>query len=126
MSTEQEMSPEEQEAVTAVYRYAANLMAEGKSDNQIIEALQSQGLDHETSSMVVTTLRKQYKREMSGVNKTRGSKNMLYGMLWAVGGTIVTVATYSAASDGGVYVVTYGAIIGGIIQFIAGAVQYSR
>jgi len=53
-----------------------------------------------------------------------GSKNMLIGALWAIGGTLVTVVTYSAASGGGTYVVTYGAIAVGGIQFLVGLFQY--
>lgn len=53
-----------------------------------------------------------------------GSKNMLFGALWAIGGTFVTVITYSAASGGGTYVVAYSAIAVGVIQFIIGLIQY--
>lgn len=126
MNNEPDMTAEEKEAVEAVYRYAASLMSEGKNDHQIVTALTDQGLDKESAAVVTDALRKQFNQEMGGVNKKQGSRNMLYGMLWAVGGTIVTVATFSAASGGGTYIVTYGAIIGGVIQFIVGAVQYSK
>src|SRR5205807_1879481 len=33
--------------------------------------------------------------------EARHGKNMLYGGIWCVGGTIVTVGTYAAASSGG-------------------------
>lgn len=45
---------------------------------------------------------------------------MLYGTLWAIGGTVVTAVTYSAASGGGVYVIAWGAIVFGIIDFFIG------
>ncbi|MCC6559185.1 MAG: hypothetical protein IT372_40180 [Polyangiaceae bacterium] len=48
------------------------------------------------------------------------SRQMLTGALWAIGGTVVTVASFSAASGGGQYVVAYGAIIYGVITFIRG------
>jgi hypothetical protein len=48
-------------------------------------------------------------------------RKMVSGFLWAAGGTIVTVATYSAASDGGgTYVIAWGAILFGIIDFFRG------
>lgn len=53
-----------------------------------------------------------------------GTKNMGMGALWAIGGTVVTVVTLSAASGGGTYVVAYGAIGIGAIQFVVGLVQY--
>ena len=48
------------------------------------------------------------------------ARHMIYGILWAGGGTAVTVMTYSAASGGGTYVVAWGAIIYGIIDFFRG------
>lgn len=56
----------------------------------------------------------------------QAKKNMIYGGLWAVGGTVVTVATMASASDGGHYVVAWGAIIFGAIQFFRGLSQLSR
>jgi hypothetical protein len=47
-------------------------------------------------------------------------KNMLYGALWCIGGIVVTAVTYSASSDGGRYVVAWGAIVFGAIQFFRG------
>jgi hypothetical protein len=40
--------------------------------------------------------------------------------LWCVGGTIVTIVTYQAASGGGTYMVAWGAIVFGGIQFLRG------
>ena len=45
---------------------------------------------------------------------------MLYGALWFIGGVAVTAVTYAAATGGGTYVVTYGAILYGVIQFCVG------
>ncbi len=53
-----------------------------------------------------------------------GEKNMVTGLGVAALGAVVTAATYEMASGGGVYVVAYGAIIGGAIQFIIGLVQF--
>ena len=55
-----------------------------------------------------------------------GGRDMLVGALWCVGGIVVTVASYGAAASnpgGGRYVVAYGAIIFGAIQFIRGAMR---
>lgn len=48
---------------------------------------------------------------------------MLYGALWCIGGLVVTALTYSAASDGGTYVVAWGAVLFGAIQFFKGVWQ---
>ena len=53
-----------------------------------------------------------------------GTTNMGVGALWAIGGTFVTAITYSATSGGGTYVIAYGAIIYGGLQFVIGLFQY--
>ena len=56
-----------------------------------------------------------------------GYRNMLFGGLWAVGGIAMSVLTYQNAHElGGRYVVAYGAIFAGIVQFIRGLTQLSR
>jgi hypothetical protein len=47
-------------------------------------------------------------------------KDMLYGALWCIGGIVVTAATYSAAQNGGSYVIAWGTILFGGIQFLKG------
>lgn len=47
-------------------------------------------------------------------------RHLAFGSLWCIGGTIVTAATYSAASDGGTYVVAWGAIVIGGIEALYG------
>lgn len=59
------------------------------------------------------------RREMAG----KYARKMLYGFIWALGGTIVTVATYQRAassSAGGTYIIAWGAILFGIIDFFRG------
>lgn len=52
-------------------------------------------------------------------------KNMLVGGIWLVLGIVVTAGTYAAASNGGgTYVVTWGAIVFGGIQFLKGVFQF--
>ena len=53
-----------------------------------------------------------------------GTRNMLFGALWLIGGVAITAATYSKASGGGQYIVTYGAIVFGGIQFMVGLFQF--
>ena len=54
-------------------------------------------------------------------------KQMVIGGVVLAIGVIITVATYSAASDsGGTYVVAYGPAIAGLIYFVRGLVSYLR
>ena len=48
---------------------------------------------------------------------------------WVVGGIVATVATYKAASEGGVYFIFWGAVIFGAIDFfrgLAGWLKYNN
>jgi hypothetical protein len=116
---EQKMSvqePTEQEIVDAVYSFAAEQMRSGVSPQQIQALLVEKGLDQSSAATVVsqlTEIRSKAIREAS-------NKDMLYGALWCIGGIVVTVATLSAASGGGTYVVAWGAILFGGIQFFRG------
>ena len=111
---------EMQEFVNGIYRYAAELMFERKkSKHETKKILVEKGLREEDVDVVIANLQaeaKQAKREA-------GSKNMLYGALWCIGGTVVTLVTYSSASEGDSYIVAWGAIIFGAIQFLRGLFQ---
>jgi hypothetical protein len=113
-----DQNKEQEEAVNQIYEFAADLMVKkGMSSVETKKALITQGLDNESATIVVDNLEQQIKKAKKG----RGSKDMLFGALWLFGGIIVTTVTYSSASSGGGrYVVAYGAIIFGAIQFIRG------
>lgn len=55
-----------------------------------------------------------------------GTRNMIRGGIAFAAGTVITIGTYSAASGGGTYVVAWGAIAYGAIQFFRGVSQRSR
>ena len=109
------------EVAQQIYAYATNLMInQKKSPGEAKRILMDQGLNQEQASVVINNLSKQIKQ----AKQSKANKNMLYGALWCVGGTVVTAATYSAASGGGKYVIAWGAIIFGAAQFIKGLVDY--
>ncbi len=107
------------EAVAAVYQHAASLVRDGKSRDQVKADLLSQGLDEESAGIVTRNIFEMRKKAYS----EEGRKNMLHGALWCIGGIVVTAVTYSAARGGGTYVVTWGAIIFGAVQFFRGVGQ---
>ena len=60
-------------------------------------------------------------------NVDNGSKDMIFGALWCIGGIVVTLATYSKAVSsptGGHYFIAWGAVIFGGWQFIKGFFRY--
>ena len=67
-----------------------------------------------------------FEDEITRQEREGAQKNMLWGGLWCAGGILVTVATYSAASSGGTYLLAWGAILFGGVQFVKGLVDISR
>ena len=54
----------------------------------------------------------------------RGMRNMMVGGIICLVGTVITIGTYAAASNGGRhYFIAWGAIIFGGIQFLQGMFQ---
>jgi hypothetical protein len=88
---------------------------------EVKRILVDDGLDEESAMTVVTSLDNQ----ITKAKKERAKKDMLYGALWCVGGTVVTFISYSSASGGGSYVITWGAILFGGIQFFRGLVNFA-
>lgn len=117
---EQREKIDQQEIVNQIYGFTADMLYnQKKSIEETKAALIENGLRAEDADVVIANLQNQYKQE----KREAGNKNMLYGALWCVGGLLVTILTYSAASDGGTYVVAWGAVIFGAIQFCKGLFQ---
>lgn len=117
---EQREKIDQLEIVNQIYGFTADMLYnQKKSIEETKAALIENGLRAEDADVVIANLQNQYKQE----KREAGNKNMLYGALWCVGGLLVTILTYSAASDGGTYVVAWGAVIFGAIQFFKGLFQ---
>ena len=117
---EQREKIDQQEIVNQIYGFTADMLYnQKKSIEETKAALIENGLRAEDADVVIANLQNQYKQE----KREAGNKNMLYGALWCVGGLLVTILTYSAASDGGTYIVAWGAVIFGAIQFFKGMFQ---
>jgi hypothetical protein len=68
---------------------------------------------------------RQYQQATTEANRQIGQKNMMFGALWCFGGLALTAISFRAAanSGGGRYVLAWGAILFGGIQFIRGMIQ---
>ncbi len=102
--------PNQEEVLRQVYGYAAGLLQNGSSPRKVRQSLIDSGLDAESASIVVDSLLKA-KRDAAG-------KNIIYGALWCVGGTVATLADIGY--------IFWGAILFGGIQCITGLVNYFR
>lgn len=122
MTVQEQQQVEEQELIQQIYEYAAGLMVdEGKTPEATKAQLIEKGLDEESAAHIVRQLETQIRE----AKKEQASKDIMYGSLWLVGGLLITIVTYSAASGGGTYVVTWGAIVFGAIQLIKGLANQS-
>lgn len=105
--------------VQAMYSFAAEQMKNGISSQQIQSMLIDKGLDRESAATVVSNIVRR-----SEAFRQVARKNMIHGGLWCIGGAVVTAASYSAASGGGRYIVAWGAIAFGALQFFRGLKQF--
>ena len=62
-------------------------------------------------------------RVVRAMVRAAANRMMLFGALWCIGGIAVTAVTYSMASEsptGGTFVIAWGAILFGFLQFLRG------
>lgn len=124
----------------AAHTLAKELLENGTEPDEVRERLLELGLDPLTATKYVDELqgkasKKSKKKESSRAAKRSlrfseanalkegASRNMRYGAFWLGSGLLITLGTYYWAYGGGIYVVSYGAIIFGALQFGRGVYQ---
>ncbi len=111
--------PTEEEIVQQVYNLAINLHVEqGMSKEASIQKLQESGLNRETACLVINDVRDACRKQYG--------KQLFFGLLWLIGGIVVTIGTYEMAKGGGTYVVAWGAILYGLIASVANLFRLLR
>jgi hypothetical protein len=112
--------PKQKEVPAEAYSVAAEQMLYGVAPSRIKQTLKDRGLDAEAAATVVGKL----EQTKANALKRAGKRNMFFGAMWCIGGIAVTAITYEAASQGGgTYVIAWGAIVFGGIQFLHGLIQ---
>lgn len=105
-------NPESQEVVNQLYNYAANLLVhQNKSAYETKALLIEKGLSTENAEFIVDTIEGQIEE----AKNDNAKKDMLYGALWCIGGTALTLAN--------VGFIFWGAILFGGIQFFRGLIN---
>ncbi len=111
----------------AVYQAIVKDLSNGYKKPQIVKDLVKKGgWEEQTATDLVDQVEADliaYKNSPEGKADLlkKHKKNMIFGALWAIGGTVVTTTTYEQATEeGGTYIVAYGAILIGIFQFLMG------
>jgi dolichol kinase len=108
---------EEQESFHRIYDYAAQLMIEEqKSAYEVKKKLIQMGLDDEMADIIANKVN----QKVSLAIKEKSDKDILHGALWCGGGLLITMLTYAAASNGGIYILAWGAILYGGIRLFKG------
>lgn len=103
----------QQHAVNEIYNYAANLIVnEKKNATDVRLALAEKGLSEDAAYTIVRNVEDEIKK----AKKDAATKDIIYGALWCVGGTVATVANIGF--------IFWGAILFGGIQLIKGLVNY--
>jgi hypothetical protein len=113
------MSQDSQQMVASIYRFAAQEMRTGRSDWEVTKMLEERGLDKQSANVIVQNL----SAARTKAKRDAALRSMAIGALFCIGGIIVTAATYNAAASnpgGGRYVVAWGAVIFGGLQFFRG------
>lgn len=110
-------------------QYVARKLGEGKDKRGLTKEFVKLGWPKETATQFVDDVDEELKRCVEEYRRTpegrqamaaQSRRRMLYGFVWAAGGTAVTIGTYEAASEGGVFFIAWGAIIFGIVDFLRG------
>jgi hypothetical protein len=119
-----EPEPKPEQVVQPAYGFAAEQMRHGVAPSQVQKILIERELDAGSAANVVADL----ERSHAEASRQAGQRNMLIGALWCFGGIALTTMTYQAAAGagGGRFVVAWGAILFGGIQFLRGFFQSSR
>jgi hypothetical protein len=108
--------------VEEVYEVARKYIKSGASAQEVQSLLAGRGVNPQAAASVVKNVI-QMRSESKGPGGA-GVKHMMVGGLVCLVGTAATVMSYMAASSGGTYVVAWGAIVFGAIQFCYGLVDY--
>jgi len=123
-----ELTRSEKETTQKLSETITQQLAAGQRKESIVKGLVKQNWQEPAAVQFVTELEHklkelqqspEWRREMA----SKKARHMLYGVLWAVGGTIFTAVTYQKAASspsGGTYFVAWGAIVFGLFDFFRG------
>jgi len=107
--------------MTTHYQYTALELANNKPPLFIVKELTDRGLQPDVASRIVGETQSVLKKARA--EKYR--KRMARGALWTIAGVILTCGSYIFASEtGGSYLLCYGAIIFGLIDFVVGLIGW--
>jgi hypothetical protein len=117
MELKENSTPEasSQQSAEAIFKYAAHLLIDrGQDSYDAKKALMARGVDEVNAALIIDRL----EEEIESAKKKAAQKDMLWGAVWCIGGTVATLANFGF--------VFWGAIVFGGIQFFQGVYKYSN
>lgn len=114
---------EMQRFVNDIYNYTTRRMVNNdvSAYEMYNDLIKTQGLSEEDAKVVVNNVSEEIRKQRNG----KAEKNAIIGGIVALIGLLVTIVTYSNASgSGGTYIVAWGAILYGGIQFFRGVTGF--
>jgi len=116
--------PKAEQVVEDAHHFAAEQMRAGLAPCEVQTILIERGMDIEAAVHVVGDV----EHVQTEAAREAGRRNMIIGAIWCVGGIAVTTLTYQAAANGGggTYMIAWGVILFGGIQFLRGVAQSSK
>ena len=107
--------------LSGLFQYAAMELSSNKSHQAVEKLLVSRGASLETAKTIVKDAQYGIKKS----HREKYKKRMTRGLIWTILGAVITCGTYAFASElGGKFVLFYGAIIFGFIDFIIGLIGW--
>ena len=107
--------------LSGLIQYAAMELSSNKPHQMVEKLLVSRGASLEIAKTIVKDAQYAVKK----VRREKYKKRMTRGLLWTIAGVVITCGTYAFASElGGKFVLFYGAIIFGFIDFIVGLIGW--
>jgi len=108
------------EAEERALSYAKDVLRQGMPRAAVEEVLRAQGFDPAAASAIVERANR-----TKDERRVAGRRHMIMGAVVCVIGIVITAWSYTVAEEGGggSYVVAWGAIVFGAIQFVRGLVQ---
>jgi hypothetical protein len=121
MTEPPQFSTDGKQDLSGLFRFAAQELSRKQSPKTVVQKLVNQGVTPATANQIVTETQNALKKALA----EKGKKRMTRGMIWAVIGIVLTCGTMTFASNlGGKYILFYGAVIYGVIDFIAGLIGW--
>jgi len=117
--TATEPKSEQDQVMEKLMTYTASQLMAGKKPAQVQDDLMTQGVPSDLASQIVAAVN-DYKKK--AVRKS-GVKMFFTGIVMAGIGAAITIGSFSSASSGGHYVVTYGLIAVGLVYALAGGIR---